>query len=148
MDIDPGHRAATEGVRAVTTAEEIASGSRQRRLDDLVEAAQVAFAAGDLVGARQAYEEALRIDSSHRVASDGLQALTTAEEIASGSRQRRIDELLETALAAFNRGDLAAARTAYEEVVALDPTHAGASEGLEAVTTAEEIVGARRNPQD
>ena len=148
LDIDPGHRAAGEGVRAITTAEEITSGSRQRRLDDLVEAAQAAFAAGDLVGARQAYEEVLRIDSSHRVASDGLQALTTAEEIASGSRQRRIDELLETALAAFDRGDLAAARNAYEEVLALDPTHAGASEGLEAVTTAEEIVGIRRDPQD
>ena len=148
LDIDPGHRAAGEGVRAITTAEEITSGNRQRRLDDLVEAAQAAFAAGDLVGARQAYEEVLRIDSSHRVASDGLQALTTAEEIASGSRQRRIDELLGTALAAFDRGDLAAARNAYEEVLALDPTHAGASEGLEAVTTAEEIVGIRRDPQD
>ena len=148
LDIDPGHRAAAEGVWAITTAEEIASGSRQRRLDDLVDAAQVAFAAGDLVGARQAYEEVLRIDSSHRVASDGLQALTTAEKIASGSRPRRIDELLETALAAFNRGDLAVARDAYEEVRALDPTHAGASEGLEAVTAAEEIVGIRRNPQD
>ena len=148
LDIDPGHRAAGEGVRAITTAEEIASGSRQRRLDDLVEAAQVAFEEGDLVGARQAYEEVLRIDSSHRLASDGLQALTTAEEIASGGRQRRIDELLETALAAFNRGDLAAARNGYEEVLALDPTPAGASEGLEAVTAAEEIVGIRRNPRD
>ena len=148
LDIDPGHRAAAEGVGAITTAEEIASGSRQRGLDDLVEAAQAAFAAGDLVGAREAYEEVLRIDSTHRVASDGLQALATAEEIASGSRQRRIDELLGTALAAFNRGDLAAARNAYEEVRALDPTHAGASEGLEAVTAAEEIVGITRDPQD
>ena len=100
------------------------------------------------MGARQAYEEVLRIDSSHRLASDGLQGLTTAEEIASGGRQRRIDELLETALAAFNRGDLAAARNGYEEVLALDPTHAGASEGLEAVTAAEEIVGIRRNSRD
>ena len=88
------------------------------------------------------------IDPGHGAAAEGVGAVTTAEEIASGSRQRRIDELLETALAAFDRGDVAATRNAYEEVLALDPTHAGASEGLEAVTTAEEIVGIRRDPQD
>ena len=43
---------------------------------------------------------------------------------------------------------LAATRVAYEVVLALDPTHAQASEGLEAVTAAEEIVGIRRDPQD
>ena len=148
LEIDQGHREASAGLQSLTDAEEITSGSRQRRIDELVEAAEAAFAAGDLVGARQAYEEVLRIDSSHPEASAGLQSLTDAEEITSGSRQRRLDELVEAAEAAFAAGDLVGARQAYEEVLRIDSSHQVASDGLEAVTTAEEILGIRRNPQD
>ena len=143
---EPVAESATQEVGA--TANSLAEPRALRQIDELLAQAQAAFERGDLEAARNRYEEVLDIDPGHVAAAEGVGAVTTAEEIASGSRQRLIDELLETALAAFDRGDVAATRNAYEEVLALDPTHAGASEGLEAVTTAEEIVGIRRDPQD
>ena len=144
---EPGAVSATQEVGAPGGPEVITEIRALPQIDELLAQAQAAFERGDLEAARSRYEDVLDIDPGHGAAAEGVRAVTTAEEIASGSRQRRIDELLETALAAFDRGDVAAARNAYEEVLALDPAHAGASEGLEAVATAEKIVG-RRNPQD
>ena len=143
---EPGAESATQEVGA-SGGPEVTEIRALPQIDELLAQAQAAFERGDLEAARSRYEDVLDIDPGHGAAAEGVRVVTTAEEIASGSRQRRIDELLETALAAFDRGDVAAARNAYEEVLALDPAHAGASEGLEAVATAEEIIG-RRNPQD
>ena len=145
LRLDPSNTDAREGL---ATANSLSEQRALRQIDELLAQAQAAFERGDLEAARSRYEDVLDIDPGYGAAAEGVRAVTTAEEIASGGRQRRIDELLETALAAFDRGDIAATRDAYEEVLALDPTHAGASEGLEAVTAAEEIVGIRRDPQD
>ena len=145
LRLDPSNTDAREGL---VTANSLAEQRALRQIDELLAQAQAAFERGDLEAARSRYEDVLDIDPGYGAAAEGVQAVTTAEEIASGGRQRRIDELLETALAAFDRGDVAATRDAYEEVLALDPTHTGASEGLEAVTAAEEIVGISRDPQD
>ena len=145
LRLDPSNTDAREGL---ATANSLAEQRALRQIDELLAQAQAAFERGDLEAARSRYEDVLDIDPGYGAAAEGVRAVTTAEEIAGGGRQRRIDELLETALAAFDRGDVAATRDAYEEVLALDPTHAGASEGLEAVTAAEEIVGIRRDPQD
>ncbi len=145
LRLDPSNTDAREGL---ATANSLAEQRALRQIDELLAQAQAAFERGDLEAARSRYEDVLDIDPGYGAAAEGVRAVTTAEEIAGGGRQRRIDELLETALAAFDRGDVAATRDAYEEVLALDPTHTGASEGLEAVTAAEEIVGIRQDPQD
>ena len=145
LRLDPSNTDAREGL---ATANSLAEQRALRQIDELLAQAQAALERGDLEAARSRYEDVLDIDPGYGAAAEGVRAVTTAEEIAGGGRQRRIDELLETALAAFDRGDVAATRDAYEEVLALDPAHAGASEGLEAVTAAEEIVGIRRDPQD
>ena len=145
LRLDPSNTDAREGL---ATANSLAEQRALRQIDELLAQAQAAFERGDLEAARSRYEDVLDIDPGYGAAAEGVRAVTTAEEIAGGGQQRRIDELLETALAAFDRGDVAATRDAYEEVLALDPAHAGASEGLEAVTAAEEIVGIRQDPQD
>ena len=75
LQLDPGNTDALEGLASSNSLADL------RQIDDLVVQAEAAFERGDLEAARNRYEDALEIDQGHQGATDGLQSLTTAEEI-------------------------------------------------------------------
>ena len=101
LRLDPGNADARDGL---ATANGLGRQRALRQIDEFLAQAQAAFERGDLEAARNRYEDVLDIDPGHRAAGEGVRAITTAEEIASGSRQRRLDDLVEACPGRVRRG--------------------------------------------
>ena len=72
---------------------------------------------GDITAAKKYYNEAIRINPSHRISKENLRLIT-------------IDELSEKALKAHKEGDYILARVHYEKLLLIDPKNRWAKENI------------------
>ena len=92
-----------------------------------------AFEAGEFQRAIDLWSRIFLIDVTHEEASARIEkARARRVEI-----DKKVDELVQSGIAAFERGDSATARPKFDEALRLDPTNFTASEYLEKISSGE-----------
>lgn len=116
----------------------VATGKLQAQLTSLAEGARLE-ARGDLTEAAARYRVLLDDDAGF------APARTALARVEQGLRGRRLESLLTSGADALRRGNIADARTAYEEADAIDPDNARVQEGLQRIA---EVLASERNAED
>ncbi|MCH9650713.1 MAG: hypothetical protein K0U98_20955 [Deltaproteobacteria bacterium] len=107
--------------------------SGDERINELLADGQKAFQQGDHQGAIDAWSRIFLIDVDNEEAS---QRIEKARRLKAES-ERQVEEVYHDGLTAWEQGDAAKAREAFERVLELQPSHVAASELLEQISTAE-----------
>ena len=100
------------------------------------------FEAGDYQGAIDAWSKIFLIDVTNEQASERIEA---AKEKKRGADEK-LDELLNTGIAAYDREDYTTAKQTFEEVLAQDPDNFRAQEYLEKLADHAAATGAAEPP--
>lgn len=106
------------------------SGDDQQKIAGYLAEGDRLFETGDYQGAIDAWSKIFLIDVTNDQASERIEAAKDKKREA----DEKLEELLNTGIAAFNRRDDATARGSFEEVIAQDPDNFRAHEYLEKLT--------------
>ncbi len=98
-----------------------------RRIRELLDEGQVALDAGDPQGAIDAWSRIFLIDIDHQEASRRIEAARKMKAEA----ERQVEEIFHDGLGHLEAGDLAEARQAFEQVLAIQPGYFAAREYLQ-----------------
>jgi tetratricopeptide (TPR) repeat protein len=97
------------------------------RIAELLDEGQALYGRGEMQGAIDAWSRIFLIDIDHQEAARRIDMARNAK----AEQERRVEESYHDALARVQAGDLDAARTALQGVLALHPNHTGAREVLD-----------------
>lgn len=122
---------------------------RAAQIRDQFEKGSAALAAGRFLEAAEAFRQALRLNPEHSEAALRLARAETELEKQrqahlSQARRAQIEERFRQALDAYERGNASSAAVFFQEVLRLDPGHAGALSYVALIQTQQER---SRNPQ-
>ncbi|UTW61086.1 tetratricopeptide repeat protein [bacterium SCSIO 12741] len=147
-------RLQAEKEKQAAAARAQAAEERKKQIQTLVDEADAAFNSGDLTTAKSKFNEVLALDAGHTLANTRIQQISErqakeeqerlAQEEAEKARlqaerdkqaaaaraeaeekkKQEIQTLVGEADAAFNSGDLATAKTKFDQVLAMDAAHA------------------------
>jgi tetratricopeptide (TPR) repeat protein len=98
-----------------------------RRIGELLDEGQVALDAGDPQGAIDAWSRIFLIDIDHQEASRRIEAARKLKAEA----ERQVEEIFHDGIGHLEAGDLAEARQAFEQVLAIQPGYFAAREYLQ-----------------
>ncbi len=115
LAIDADNADARRGADRAARRDEVLAAMRRGRASEQ---------AGELDAARDAYREARSLDEAYQPAAEALQRVETA------LADRRFRSRMSAGLAALDRGDFSAARSAFAEAARIRPGAAEAADGL------------------
>lgn len=107
--------------------------SGDERINELLADGQKAFQQGDHQGAIDAWSRIFLIDVDNEEASRRIEQARRLK----AESERQVEEVYHDGLTAWEQGDAAKAREAFERVLELQPSHLAAGELLEQIATAE-----------
>jgi tetratricopeptide (TPR) repeat protein len=103
----------------------------ERRIQQLLEEGDADQAAGDPQAAIDAWSRIFLIDIDHEEAARRIEQARRLK----AENERQVEEIYHDGLGAMERGDAAAAKDAFQKVLAMQPVHLGAREYLQQVET-------------
>jgi tetratricopeptide (TPR) repeat protein len=113
----------------------------ERRIAQLLDEGQLAFDAADHQGAIDAWSRIFLIDIDHQEAARRIEQARKLK----AERERQVEEIFHDGVNRLESGDVAAARTAFEQVLTLQPGYLAAREYLQQIESGDvPHAGARR----
>lgn len=105
----------------------IGGGGDEPRIRELLDEGQAALERGDPQGAIDVWSRIFLIDIDHQEASRRIEGARRQK----AERERQVEEIFHDGVGRLDAKDLAGARSAFEQVLLLQPEHLGAREYLE-----------------
>ncbi|HYH44707.1 MAG TPA: hypothetical protein VEG34_03415 [Thermoanaerobaculia bacterium] len=105
----------------------------ERRIAQLLDEGQLAFDAADHQGAIDAWSRIFLIDIDHQEAARRIEQARKLK----AERERQVEEIFHDGVNRLESGDVAAARTAFEQVLTLQPGYLAAREFLQQIESGD-----------